>query len=318
MVLGLVALGVFVVLGPKFNYTVGLTPEFASKNLLTRIALFQIFGPIERAKYYAIWTLTEGASILTGLGFNGFSSSGKPLWDGAANVKVLQIEFPPNFKVLLDSWNMKTNIWLRECVYKRVTPKGKKPGFSSSMITFLTSAFWHGIASGYYLTFFMGGLITAAARLMRSNVRPLFLPAEGQKPSLLKQIYDFLGIVTSIIILNYVASPFILLTARDSITTWNRLGWYGHIVILGCLAFFYAGGSKWFKSLHRKMGIVPAAKPTANGNGHAHKNGNAQVNGNGKANGNGNVEQSSGASTPVGEKNFVMPPSLDSMVPPPR
>lgn len=124
-----------------------------------RIVLFQVFGPIERAKYYAIWTLTEvrsqlwipflfwrsfiqGASILTGLGFNGFSSSGKPLWDGAANVKVLEIEFPPNFKLLLDSWNMKTNIWLRECVYKRVTPKGKKPGFSSSMITFLTSAFW--------------------------------------------------------------------------------------------------------------------------------------------------------------------------------
>ena len=54
----------------------------------------------------------------------------------------MQIEFAPNFKVLLDSWNMKTNIWLRECVYKRVTPKGKKPGNLSSMITFFTSAFW--------------------------------------------------------------------------------------------------------------------------------------------------------------------------------
>jgi len=54
----------------------------------------------------------------------------------------MEIEFPSNFKVLLDSWNMKTNVWLRECVYKRVTPKGKKPGFSSSMITFFTSAFW--------------------------------------------------------------------------------------------------------------------------------------------------------------------------------
>ena len=37
---------------------------------------------------------------------------------------------------------MKTNIWLRECVYKRVTPKGKKPGFQSSLATFMTSAFW--------------------------------------------------------------------------------------------------------------------------------------------------------------------------------
>ena len=37
---------------------------------------------------------------------------------------------------------MKTNVWLRECVYKRVTPKGKKPGFVSSLATFATSAFW--------------------------------------------------------------------------------------------------------------------------------------------------------------------------------
>ena len=54
----------------------------------------------------------------------------------------MSIEFPDNIKVLLDSWNMKTNVWLRECVYKRVTPKGKKPGFRSSIITFATSAFW--------------------------------------------------------------------------------------------------------------------------------------------------------------------------------
>lgn len=84
----------------------------------------------------------QGASILTGLGFTGFDSQGKSQWEGAANVNVFEIEIPSNFKVLLDSWNMKTNVWLRECVYKRVTPKGKKPGFRSSMITFFTSAFW--------------------------------------------------------------------------------------------------------------------------------------------------------------------------------
>ena len=132
-------------------------------DFLSRVLLFQLGGPIERAKYYAIWTLTEvyipffsqnmafiqfilqyfqGASILTGLGFTGFDAKGEPQWDGAANVKVMQIEFAPNFKLLFDAWNMKTNIWLRECVYKRITPKGKKPGFTSSMITFLTSAFW--------------------------------------------------------------------------------------------------------------------------------------------------------------------------------
>ena len=66
-------------------------------------------------------------------------------------MNVLLIEFAPNFKVL-DSWNMKANVWLRECVYKRVTPKGKKPGFSSSMITFATSAFWVSVATRFVAT----------------------------------------------------------------------------------------------------------------------------------------------------------------------
>ncbi|TFK43038.1 MBOAT, membrane-bound O-acyltransferase family-domain-containing protein [Crucibulum laeve] len=293
MVLGLLYLGAFVVLGGKYNYAAALTPEFAKKSLLYRIAVFQAYGPLERAKYYAIWTLTEGASILTGLGFTGFGPSGKAHWDGAANVKVMQIEFPPNFKVLLDSWNMKTNVWLRECVYKRVTPKGKKPGFRSSMITFFTSAFWHGIASGYYLTFLMGGFVTAAARLARQNIRPLLLPPAGQPPSIFKRIYDLLGIMVSAMVLNYCASPFILLSARSSFITWHRLGYYGHIVIIGSLVFFYAGGTKWFRALQKKRGILPPARAPAHTNGTA-----------------------SGLSTPIGEKNFMIPPSLDSVVPP--
>lgn len=84
----------------------------------------------------------QGASILTGLGFTGIGSSGESLWEGAANINILEVELPSNPKVLFDSWNINTNIWLRECIYKRVTPKGKKPGFRSTLITFATSAFW--------------------------------------------------------------------------------------------------------------------------------------------------------------------------------
>lgn len=295
MLMGLIYLGLFVVLGGTYNFAAALTPSFAKKSLLTRIVLFQAFGPVERAKYYAIWTLTEGASILTGLGFTGFGPHGAAHWDGAANVKVLQIEFPSNFKVLLDSWNMKTNVWLRECVYKRVTPKGKKPGFRSSMITFATSAFWHGIASGYYLTFLMGGFITTVARLVRTSIRPLLLPPPSAPahtpPSFAKSIYDIVGTATSILILNYAASPFIILTFKDSVKVWGLLGWYGHILIGGALVFFYGGGSGFFRRLQKTKGLLPPPRPAANGNVTA-------------------------TGTPIAEKNFVLPPSLDKVVPP--
>ena len=110
---------------------------------LPRYIAFYIFPPQKNIAFILfILRYPQGASILTGLGFTGLNPKGEPQWDGAANVKVVQIEFAPNFKLLLDAWNIKTNVWLRECVYKRVTPKGKKPGFTSSMITFFTSAFW--------------------------------------------------------------------------------------------------------------------------------------------------------------------------------
>ncbi|KAK0453129.1 endoplasmic reticulum protein [Armillaria borealis] len=278
MVEGLVYLGIFVLLGAKYNFATILTPWFAEQSMW--LLCFQPYGTLERSKYYAVWTLTEGASILTGLGFTGYNASGASTWTGAANVVPSAIEIPSNFKVLLDSWNMKTNVWLRECVYKRVTPKGKKPGFASSMITFATSAFWHGVAGGYYLTFILGGFITTAGRLARANVRPLVMPAKGQPPSVAKRLYDLAGTIATVMMVNYVAVPFMLLTIKDSLVAWYRLAFYGHVLIFSALGFFYAGGAKMLRA---KKGVIP------NG---------------------------SGTTTPVGEKTFTMPPSLDSVMPP--
>ncbi|KAF8075974.1 endoplasmic reticulum protein [Lyophyllum atratum] len=283
------------------NFSTALTPWFMEHSLFVRIFLFQIYGFLERSKYYAIWILTEGASIVTGLGFTGFSPSGKSMWDGAANVKVLEIEIPSNFKVLLDSWNIKTNVWLRECVYKRVTPKGKKPGFRSSMITFFTSAFWHGIASGYYLTFLMGGFITTVARLARNNIRPLLLSPPGQPQSDTKEVYDIAGTLLSTLVLNFAASPFMLLSAENSIMAWSRLGWYGHIIIFGGLAFFYLGGTRYLKQLQADAGIAPAARKPAGTDGKESSNGSAAT---------------SGASTPADEQDVCLPPNLDQVIPP--
>ena len=113
-----------------------------------RLLYVQACGVVARFKYYAVWELTEGAIILCGLGFNGFDpTTGRTRWNRCRNVDILRIETAENYKVLFDNWNMRTNVWLRECVYKRVTPKGKKPGFRSSMTTFVASAVWVSIKS---------------------------------------------------------------------------------------------------------------------------------------------------------------------------
>ncbi|KAG8218294.1 MBOAT, membrane-bound O-acyltransferase family-domain-containing protein [Butyriboletus roseoflavus] len=253
MLIGLVFLGLFVALGPSYNFAIALTPQFAEQNLFHRIIVFQFCGFIERSKYYAVWTLTEGASILTGLGFTGFGPSGESLWEGAANIKILEIELPSNFKVLLDSWNINTNIWLRECVYKRVTPKGKKPGFRSTLITFATSAFWHGLAAGYYITFILGGFITYVGRKCRTGLRPLVMPPPGVQSTWAKCSYDLLGTLLSIMLLNFASAPFMVLTYVDSMKAWSRLGWYGCWIVGSGVIFFNAGGSEYLQSLQKKQ-----------------------------------------------------------------
>lgn len=138
----------------------------------------------------------------------------------------------------------------------------------------------------------MGGFITTAARLARTNIRPLLLPKSGEKPSGLKEFYDLLGTVLSTAILNYAASPFMLLTASSSVTTWSRLGYYGHVIIGGGLVFFYAGGTKYFKRLQVERGIVTPGRGVSTPSG------------------------GSGTNTPTAEKNFTMPPSLDKIIAP--
>ncbi|KAH7343969.1 MBOAT, membrane-bound O-acyltransferase family-domain-containing protein [Rhizoctonia solani] len=263
---GLVFLLLFTLFNPQFNYAMSVDYQWSVKPFWYRLVTTQLFGFLARTKYYGAWSLTEGAAILSGLGFNGFDASGQARWDKTANIDIKNIEFAPNFKVLLDSWNINTNIWLRNCIYKRVTPKGKRPGFRSSMLTFLTSALWHGFCGGYYLTFILGGFIQTVARQCRTFLRPLFTPPllspppKGQKqqtkkplsppsPTLSKRAYDLLGTICTQLVLNYVAGPFCLLTISDSLKSWSNMAWYGHIMVFVPLLFFKSPATSALKKV---------------------------------------------------------------------
>ena len=114
----------------------------------------------------------------------------------------------------------------------------------------------------------MGGFTTIAARLARSYIRPLLIPPTSNpsaSPFILKRIYDLFGVLLSISILNYAASPIVLLSARESLLTWSRLGWYGHIVVMGGLVFFYGGGTSFFMKVRKGRRIIlrPSNKVSA-------------------------------------------------------
>lgn len=135
---------------------------------IIRIWYIYLLSFTSRLKYYGAWYLTEGACILSGLGYNGLDENKQPRWDRLTNVGPLALETAQNTRAYLENWNMNTNKWLKNYVYLRVTPKGKKPGFRSSMATFGTSAIWHGISPGYYLTFITASFVQTVAKCMCS------------------------------------------------------------------------------------------------------------------------------------------------------
>ena len=167
---GLAWILLFLKFGPWYSADFVLSDEFLKYSFLRRVWMLEMLGLTTRFKYYGVWSLTEGACILSGMGFGGVDQkTGRVQWDRLRNVYPWGIESAQNSRAYLENWNINTNTWLRNCVYLRVTPKGRKPGFRASLATFVTSAFWHGFYPGYYLTFILAAFIQTAAKSVLSS-----------------------------------------------------------------------------------------------------------------------------------------------------
>ncbi|KAE8233826.1 hypothetical protein CF326_g1132 [Tilletia indica] len=284
LLIGITATALFSIFGATYTYGKIILPAsqggWADRPLLVKIGLMQLAGLVARLKYYGIWSLTNGACVLSGLAYNGVRPNGKERWDRCKNIDIIHIEFANNWKELLDHWNQNTNIWLRNNIYKRVAKPGKKPGFKSTMLTFVTSAFWHGISPGYYLTFVLGGLNQSAARTLRRHVRPLFFtdprapnpsvraalkkknkqpePARPTRYSAGQWLYSALSVTAVQLTLNFTVVPFMLLTISDSLKAWHEVGYYGAVMTVGTMLAFRFGGMG--SVLDRQSGVAAKRK----------------------------------------------------------
>jgi lysophospholipid acyltransferase len=170
---GLVWIFLFLQLGNYYYADFYLGPDYMKYGILRRVWQLHMMGFAARTKYYGVWALTEGACILSGIGYNGINAkTGRASWDRLSNVIPLEIETAQNVRGYLGAWNINTNNWLRNYMYLRVTPKGKKPGFQATLATFVTSAFWHGFFPGYYLAFVLASILQTIAK--RTCINPWF------------------------------------------------------------------------------------------------------------------------------------------------
>ncbi|KAL9048269.1 MAG: hypothetical protein Q9206_006131, partial [Seirophora lacunosa] len=243
---GLLWVFLFLRFSAWYNTEFVLSSAYMNYSLLRRIWILAMLGFATRMKYYGVWYLTEGACILSGLGYKGIDArTGRARWNRLENVDPWGIETAQNTRAYLESWNKNTNNWLRNYMYLRVTPKGERPGFRATLATFVTSAFWHGFYPGYYLSFLLAALLQTVAKNFRRYVRPFFLTPDGQRPTRYKMYYDAVSYLTTQMAFCFTTAPFVLLTLSASLLVWSRVYFYAVIGTAASMAFFASPAKSW-------------------------------------------------------------------------
>ncbi|KAH9813338.1 membrane bound O-acyltransferase protein [Melampsora americana] len=235
--LGFIFAGLVGIYGSTWSYEKMVEDNFRNQSWLKRFLHVQISGFMARSRYYLVWLFAQASVTISGCGFNPITQK----TDIGQNIQIMKIEFAQNYKGVFDHWNMKTNVWLRETVYKRVSDlkvkgdqekkeKVRKPGFGATMATFAASAAWHGPLPAYFLVFLSGGVLQALARSIRRSIRPYFL-ISTDLPIQLKPMYDWISWILTQTNLNYLVIPFVLLDLKKSFMAYQSVGFYGHLSV---------------------------------------------------------------------------------------
>ncbi|KAL3668934.1 hypothetical protein V7S43_006222 [Phytophthora oleae] len=219
LVLGLGLMGLLVRFGSLADLKEILSDE--DQSMLMKWGRLFVALFLTRAKYYVAWKLAEGATVLSGTGFEGFDAQNNPKgWDGVSNVDIVGFELGANVREISRAWNKGTQNWLERYVYTRTG--------NSLLATYSVSALWHGFYPGYYLFFLTVPLATSVNRLARRHVRPYVVG------SVIKPLYDFVGMICTAMVVNYLAVSFVVLSWEDAVAGFRSMRFAGHVGLVVC------------------------------------------------------------------------------------
>lgn len=179
-------------------------------------------------RYGGIWMLTNGHCIMLGIGY-AKGDDGRVRWDGLANFLPWRFETATNIDDLVGSFNINTNLWVKEYVFKRLRFLGNRELSLLGSLVFL--AVWHGFSPGYFFNFGMEFLDQLAEARLRLLVRPLsnFASKTG---GVVQMAWNFACYVTAFITLSFGFQAFELKTLEDSLNGYHAIGYISQLVPL--------------------------------------------------------------------------------------
>ncbi|MCO5595718.1 hypothetical protein L7F22_049764 [Adiantum nelumboides] len=230
----LLCMGLHTYLAPRFPVSRVFEPQFNEWGFWKRWGYEWLVGFSVRWKYYFIWSISECAVIISGLGFSGWCESQpiKPKWNRAINVDIIGVELAESSAVLPLVWNIHVSTWLRVYVYERLRRKGKKAGLFELLATQIVSAVWHGLYAGYILFFINSALMIAGSRVIYRWQQTV--PEDSW---VLNKIFWFISFFYTTFGLNYACIGFIVLDLHQTLKSFSSLYFAGSLLPLGLIIF---------------------------------------------------------------------------------
>jgi lysophospholipid acyltransferase 7 len=214
--------------------------------VLYMFPLFTVF----RVRMYAGWILAEVGVVLSGLGAYPLSSKPTPgngptdelaeVYEGPVNQKhdhitfitvsntnIVQVETMLSPQEGMRCWNMCVQWWLLNYIYRNCPIRSiRKP------MTFFVSALWHGVRSGYFLSFLTVPIFNYSVKILEKRVRPRINHV----------LYVCMAWLLTNQYWNYLNMAFYLLSGTNTLYFWSQIYFLYHIiaVIIIFADFLYA------------------------------------------------------------------------------
>ena len=253
LVVGVVCLALHLYFSAHFKVTDQLRPEYiASVGAVTRFLRLMVAIMADRCKFYFAWKVAEGASIMAGFGFEGYSEDGSKEigWRGVENVDIIGFETSVNMQAFTRHWNKRTQGWLERYTYQRT---GR-----SLLATYLVSAIWHGLYPGFFFMFMFFPVMTNIERLVKAKINPLLVPGyDGFRPETypdtpFAKAYWVFSVICTMWSVTYVTQTFSLGSLQNCMTA---------------LAGHSYGPHLFFLALYAALEILPVKKSRGEGKG---------------------------------------------------
>ncbi|CAG8555964.1 1049_t:CDS:2 [Ambispora leptoticha] len=234
--LGAIYLGAHQIAAGFFPINYLITEEYSARPFWEKLAFMWFATKFSFTKYLGVWTLAEGACVLSGISFNGYNEKGQAEWDGLSNVSIYRFEFATSLSQIVAAFNTNTNLWSKLYIFKRLMFLGNKN--LSSIITLFFLAVWHGTHAGYFLCFSLEFFDIEVERRWSKRLepytRPLYDVKNRDKPliQLLRRLHLFACWFGQTCGLHYAMVPFTLLRWEYSLKAWGAVYYCGHIVFV--------------------------------------------------------------------------------------